>query len=200
MLDAVRGTVLPTPLGKLLGDYMLLVERNLPDMPPEDVPQLTSAVRAMVEACVVPSSDRLAIAAHQINLGRLERARRVVRHYLRCPSLGPDMLCRQLATSRTQLYRLLESEGGVTRFIQHQRLLQAHVALCDASNTKPIRAIAEELCFTGGSSFSRAFRKEFRMTPREVRGACLAGVAPLALPKNRIAQKIRDFGDCLRAF
>jgi hypothetical protein len=46
MLDAARGTVLNTPLGRLLDDYMLLLERNLPDLAPEDLPRLTSAVRA----------------------------------------------------------------------------------------------------------------------------------------------------------
>ena len=137
MLDAVRLATLNTSLGSLLADYMLLLERNLPDLTPEDLPRLTNAVRAMVGACIVPSSDRVAIAASQIDLGRLERVRRAVRTHLRSPSMGPNMLCREAGTSRSQLYRLLEQEGGVARYIQRQRLLEGHAVLCDVSNTQP---------------------------------------------------------------
>jgi AraC-like DNA-binding protein len=200
MLDAVRGTVLNTPLGRLLADYMLLLERNLPDLTPEDLPRLTGAVRAMVGACIVPSPDRLAAATSQIGLGRLERVRRAVRRHLRSPSLGPDMLCREVGTSRSQLYRLLEGESGVARYIQRQRLLEGHVALCDVSNIKRIAVIAEELCFADASGFSRAFRQEFAMSPSDVRAASLAGLAPAAMPKDRIGPEVRNLSDCLRAF
>ena len=164
-LDATRGAVLNTPRGKLLGDYITWLERILPDLMPDDLPQLTGAVRAMVTACIMPSSDHVAIAASQIDLGRLERVRRAVRSHLHSPSLGSNMLCRQLATSRSQLYRLLEDEGSVMRYIQRQRLLEGHAALCDASNIKPIAVIAEELCFADGSRFSHAFRHEFGTSP-----------------------------------
>jgi AraC-like DNA-binding protein len=198
-LDAARGTVLNTPRGKLLGDYMVWLERILPDLMPEDLPLLTGAVRAMVAACIMPSPDHVAVAANQIDLGRLEGVRRAVRSHLHSPSLGLDMLCRQLATSRSQLYRLLEGEGGVTRYIQRQRLLEGHAALCDASDTRPIAAIAAELCFADGSGFSRAFRHEFGMSPRDVRAAFLAGLAPAAVPKAGVGLESRKLSDCLRS-
>jgi AraC-like DNA-binding protein len=200
MLDAARGTVLNTPLGGLLADYMLLLERNLPDLAPEDLPRLTGAVRAMVGACIVPSPDRMAIAASQIGFGRLERVRRAVRRHLRSPSLGPDVLCREVGTSRSQLYRLLEGEGGVARYIQRQRLSEGHAAICDVSNTKTIAAISEELCFADASGFSRAFRHEFGMSPSDVRAASLAGLAQAAMSKDRIGPEVRTLSDCLRAF
>jgi AraC-like DNA-binding protein len=147
----------------------------------------------------MPSPDHLALAANQIDLGRLEGVRRAVRSHLHSLSLGPDMLCRLLATSRSQLYRLLEGEGGVTRYIQRQRLLEGHAALCDAASTKTIAAIAAELCFADGSGFSRAFRHEFGMSPRDVRAAFLAGLAPAAVPKTGFGLESRKLGDCLRS-
>jgi AraC-like DNA-binding protein len=200
MLDAARGTVINTPLGNLLADYMLLLERNLPNLTSEDLPRLTGAVRAMVGACIAPSPDRMAIAASQIGLGRLEKVRRAVRSHLRSPSLGPDTLCREVGTSRSELYRLLESENGVSRYIQRQRLLDGHAALCDVSNTKRIAAIAEEFCFADASGFSRAFRQEFGMSPSDVRAAALAGLAPAATPRDRVSAEARNLSDCLRAF
>ena len=198
-LDAACGTVLNTPLGKLLADYMALLARTLPNLTPEDLPQLTGTVTAMVEACIAPSPDRVATAASQIDLGRLEKVRRAVRSHLRSPSLGPAMLCRQLATSRSQLYRLMEGAGGVARYIHRQRLLEGHAALCDASNTKPIAAVAEELCFADAAGFSRAFRHEFGMTPSDVRGAALAGLAPAAMRSAGVGPEFRKLGDCLRS-
>jgi AraC-like DNA-binding protein len=200
LLDAARGTVLNTPLGRLLADYMLLLERHLPDLNPEDLPRLTGAVRAMIGACIVPSPDRLALAAGQIGLGRLEKVRRAVRRHLRSPSLGPDVLCREVGTSRSQLYRLLEGEGGVARYIQRQRLSEGHAAMCDVSNTKTIATISEELCFADASGFSRAFRHEFGMSPSDVRAASLTGLTPVAMPKDRIGLEVRTLSDCLRAF
>ena len=200
ILDAAQGTVLNTSLGKLLADYMLLLERSLPGLAPEDLPRLAGAVKAMVGACIVPSPERVAVAASQIGLGRLERLRRAVRRHLRSPSLGPDMLCREVGASRSQLYRLLQGESGVARYIQRQRLLEGHAALCDVSNTKPIAAIADELCFADASGFSRAFRHEFGMSPSDVRAASLAGLTPAALPKDHVGPEVRNLSDCLRAF
>jgi AraC-like DNA-binding protein len=82
--------------------------------------------------------------------------------------------------SRSQLYRVLESEGGAAHYIQRRRLSESFSILCDVSNTYPIAKIAEALCFADASSFTRAFRHEFGVTPREVRAASLAGQAPTA--------------------
>ena len=58
-----------------------------------------------------------------IRVTLMERVRQAVRRNLRSPSLGPDKLCREAATSRSQLYRLLENEGGVKSYIQRRRLV-----------------------------------------------------------------------------
>jgi AraC-like DNA-binding protein len=71
--------------------------------------------------------------------------------------------------SRSKLYRLMETEGGVARYIQRQRLLEAYTLLSDRSVNRTITAIAEELCFADTSGFSRAFRREFGASPRDVR-------------------------------
>ncbi len=198
-LDAACGSVLNTPMGQLLSDYMLLLERRLPDLTPADLPLLTNAVRAMVAACIVPSPDRLAAAANQIDMGRMEKVRQIVRSHLRSPFLGPAMVCRMVGASRSQLYRLLESESGVARYIQRQRLLEAYAALQDVWNNRPVAAIAEELCFSDASSFSRAFRNEFGVSPRDVRAASLAGSTPSEAPKHSIEPESANLGACLRA-
>jgi AraC-like DNA-binding protein len=78
--------------------------------------------------------------------------------------------------SRSNLYRVFEETGGVARYIQRERLLEAHAALTDPTNTRSISAIAGDLCFADASSFSRTFKREFGHSPGEVRSAALAGL------------------------
>ncbi len=197
ILDAARGAAVDTAMGTLLADYMLMLERRLPNIPAEDLPRLKDAICAMVAACVAPTPDRMVEATEQLDLGRLERVRCAVRKHLRSPALGPRLLCRYIGTSRSQLYRLLESEGGVARYIQRQRLLAAYAILCDPSTDKPIATIAEEFCFADASGFSRAFRQEFETSPSDLRAASRAGARLSG--KATIVSRSGTLNDLLRA-
>lgn len=191
-LDRVRGTVLASPLGYLLAEHMLLLERTLPLLGPEEAARLGEAVQAMVAACIAPTPDRIAAAAPQIAFQRLERVRRAVQRHLRSPALGSELLCRELGTSRSQLYRLMEREGGVARYVQRQRLRAAFQALVDSDNPRSVTSVAEEFCFADSATFSRAFRHKFGISPSEAR----AGAAPRRLPRPegaaRLAGWLRD--------
>ena len=178
LIESVKGTALQGAHGALLADYMLVLERHLPTLAPQDVGRLPKAVEAMLAACLGPSADRVATARRQIEFTLMERVRRAVRRNLKSPSLGPDKLCREAAMSRSQLYRVLESEGGVAHYIQRRRLSESFALLCDVSHNLPISKVAEMLCFSDASSFSRAFRQEFGVSPRDVRLASLAGQGP----------------------
>jgi AraC-like DNA-binding protein len=200
LLDAVLGSTLDTPLGHLLGDYMIALERHLPAVTEAELPGLRGAVGAMVAAAVAPSSDRVAVAGRQIDLGRRERVRQAVRRHLRTPTFGPKILCRLVGMSRSSLYRLFQDTGGVARYIQSQRLLEAHAVLSDPGTTQSISSIAEDLCFADASSFSRTFKREFGQSPSDVRSAALAGLSPIAGRRGRPPEEGLDFGELLRGF
>lgn len=199
MLDAARGLPMDTPQGRMLADYMHLLQRNLPNLPHEDASRVGSAVHAMIWACLAPSADRLVKAASQINVVSMERVRRTVSKYLRSPSLGPAKLCREAGLSRSHLYRLLEGEGGVARYIQRRRLSESFTLLADAANTLSIASVAETLCFADASTFSRAFRREFGMSPSDARGSCAGEACPAASAVSG-EHDINTFADCLRFF
>ena len=132
-----------------------------------------------------------------INVTLMERVRRAVRRQLRSPALRTDSICREAATSRSQLYRLLQGEGGVARYIQKQRLSESFSLLCESS--KPIANIAEALCFADASSFARAFRREFGVSPSDVRAAAQVGLSPIGVADRTDDLGIRSFRDCLRS-
>ena len=200
LLDAACGSTLATPLGHLLGDYMIALEYRLPAVTEADLPRLASAVGAMVAAAIAPSDERVAVARSQIDVGRKERVRQVVRKHLGTPMFGPTILCRLVGMSRSNLYRLFEDTGGVSRYIQRERLLEAHAVLTDPANTQSISAIAEGLCFADASSFSRTFKREFGHSPAEVRSAALSGLAPSAPPRSLAPSPGADFGELIRGF
>ena len=177
-LDRVLGTALDTPLGSLLADYLVLLERILPDVAPDDLPRLNDSVGAMVAASLAPEQERARGAEPQIDLVRRERVGHIVRRHLRSPALSTRLLCRSLRMSRSRLYRLMDAEGGVARYIQRQRLLEAYALLSDPSVNEAVTAIAEDLCFADTSGFSRAFRREFGATPSEVRATSRAAPRP----------------------
>ena len=200
LLDAACGSVLDTPLGHLLGDYMTALERHLPAVTEADFPRLTNAIGAMVAAAVAPSAERVAVAKRQVDLGRKERVRQAVRRHLRTPTLGPKNLSRLVGMSRSNLYRLFEDTGGVARYIQRQRLLEARAVLSDPATTQSISAIAENLCFADASSFSRTFKREFGYSPSEARSAALAGLVSPTTRRSRVASAGAEFAELLRGF
>jgi AraC-like DNA-binding protein len=185
-LDAARGRALSTPLGGMLAEYIRLLERELPSLSDEDAHNLPQAVAAMVAACVAPTADRMAIARGQMSATLKDKARRFIQKNLRSHKLGASMLCQELGMSRSGVYRLLEAEGGVARYIQRLRLSESFTQLSDPSNRKPIAVIADELGLVDPSSFSRAFRREFGVSPTDAREAGQAGSVP------SIAQARRD--------
>ena len=177
-LDRACGTALGPPLGSLLHDYLSLLERILPYVAPSELERLSDAIGAMVAACLAPEQDRADSAGPQIDLIWRERIRQAVRRYLRLPQLGPRFLCQRLSISRSKLYRLMDAEGGVAYYIQHQRLLEAYALLSDPGVERSITAIADELCFADASRFGRAFRREFNASASDVRAASRTASVP----------------------
>lgn len=196
-LDNWRGSVVNTPLGAVLGDYMIALERWLLSIEPEDCARLGEAVRSMIAACLVPTRNRISQASPELNGFRAEKVRQAIRSHLKSPSLNPDALCKMVGISRSSLYRLFEHRGGIVNYIQRQRLQLAYELLSDPLSAQSIRQISEELCFGDVSSFSRAFKREFGFSPRDVRFAARDGrPMPRSAQLKRISG-VSSFADLL---
>ena len=197
LLDAAVGIPLDGPRGALLADFLRMVKASLPTLSAEEASRVKSAVQAMLEACLASSGCALERAEQPMAATLMHRVRKAVARHLYSPSLGMTKLCREAATSRSQLYRLLKDQGGVAQYIQRRRLSESFAILCDTSRTFSIGRIAEMLCFADASGFSRAFRREFGITPKEVRLAALGGLPPSPTPRDDGGAG--QFRDSLRA-
>lgn len=177
VLDGAEGRPLGGPMGMLFADFLRLLLRDAATFSEANLPALRSAIQGMVLACFAPSREHSASGAAAIATTRRETVRRIVDANLRNASLGAEFLCREAGMSRSQLYRLLENEGGVTRYIQLRRLRQSMAELSDPENSRSVSALARVLCFEDPSSFSRAFKKAFGLSPMETRQAALSGAS-----------------------
>ncbi|WP_407866636.1 helix-turn-helix transcriptional regulator [Phyllobacterium phragmitis] len=171
VLDAAEFSARDDGMARFLAEYLIGLVRCLPSLDSGDLPRLVKATRAMILACVAPSADHFEQAGDMIANVLLERARRFVQANIISRDLSAKVLQRELGVSRSRLYRLFKPYGGVFRYIQHRRLLDAHAALADPNDSRRILDIAEEYGFTDAPEFSRAFKREFGYSPSEVRMA-----------------------------
>lgn len=96
------------------------------------------------------------------------RARRFILSNLASHDLPPEALSRELAISRTRLYELFETSGGVANYIRRRRLSAAHVMLADSSDHRRIAEIGLAIGFDSAVNFSRAFTQQFGYRPSNI--------------------------------
>jgi AraC-like DNA-binding protein len=176
VLSAAEFSTIDTAMGRLLSDFLIGLAKRLPAVEPANLPELVGATRAMIRACVLPSPGTIEEAHGPIARVLLEKARRIVQSKLFDASFNADALRRDLAISRTGLYRMFEPFGGVIHYVQRQRLLDAHAALANPNDKRRISEIAAQCFFSDGAEFGRAFKREFGYTPSEVRTGRRNGV------------------------
>lgn len=170
-------------LGALLAGYMDNLARQLPHISAEHAHGLAAATRALVAACIAPRVERAEAAEVPLASLLIDRARLVVRQNMAAPEFGPEQLAHLMAMSRSKLYRLFESTGGVAHFINRERLREAHRRLSSHRDALSIHVIGNEVGFVDHSTFSRAFRREFGYSPSEARERSLTKLSapPLGL-------------------
>jgi len=167
--DEAHGLELSRELAPLLSGYMDNLVRQLRYVSPEYAVTLEMPTRALVAACIAPHPSGRELARHLPSSVLIDKARAVVRQNMASPDFGPERLARLLAMSRSKLYRLFESSGGVAHFINKERLREAHLRLSSYRSALSIHAIGNEVGFADHSTFSRAFRREFGCSPTEAR-------------------------------
>lgn len=169
--DSATATLLPSdhPHARLLASHYAALA-----LPPE--PEAGS-----VEATIEAIADIVAAAAGGTadiaeGVERAERhlylamIKRRIADNLETDALGVSELCRHFQISRATLYRLFEADGGLAHYVREQRLnLAFQRLLSPAAQDKRLIDLAVGLRFSSDSTFIRAFRRKFGLTPGELR-------------------------------
>lgn len=193
----VNGVVLKGSLAstRLLARHIESLWDSLTDLAPDEID-------ASVEASFLIATGNL-----QANISLLPDQRDAVgRTYKRTiqsfiderrhdPRLGPDMICASFHVSKSKLYRLFEPEGGVASFITARRLDHCCEQLkARGREAGPISSLAYACGFHSDVSFSRAFRRRFGVSPRDMRDAVVPAQRRLASDDASLSTQERILG------
>lgn len=166
-----HGRIAPAnaPLTRLAVDQLLSLNRILPSMSAADAKQVTPAVLQLVSAAFAPvHADSQVLLASKSNLALIQKITAHIDGRLHDPRLSPEDLGKTFLLSRTRLYKLFESSGGVASHIRTRKLRRALYELTTMRDL-PVSSIAYNLGFNSLSDFSRTFKKHYGMAPTDIR-------------------------------
>lgn len=137
-----------------------------------DGPAVQDALTALLGAAVQQAEDE---SIHVQGLGLegnlLRQAKKIIESSLCDPCLSPLKVANRLGISVRQLYRLFEDQDdSVSRYIQRARLRGAATDLGNFQlRDKSVTEIAYTWGFSDSAHFSRSFKKQFDVAPRDYR-------------------------------
>jgi AraC-like DNA-binding protein len=106
----------------------------------------------------------------EVRRGQLQAILHHIHRHLHDPDLGPEALARQFRISRRYLYKLFELQGlSPADYIQATRLARCRDMLAGPGMQHSITELAYTHGFSDPSTFGRAFRRQYGMSPGEWR-------------------------------
>jgi AraC-like DNA-binding protein len=183
--DAVQPSIIRADnvVGTLLGEHLRALNMAKRDLAADDFDQQLTELfhllaRGLGPACGV--NDR-----RHSRSALLSTIKRYIEQHLGDDSLDVTHLCGRFGLSRASLYRLFEPAGGLVEYIHQRRLIRAF-ALLAAPETRHLRIIdvAVDAHFASDATFNRAFRRNFGVTPGEVRDSAAKRAASEGLTKS----------------
>ncbi len=161
-------------LARLLVRYVNALEAELPALDEAASAAAAEVAIELLRAAVepnVPTNRAVTRAAMRAQV------RRYVRQHLGEPQLGPAMIARAHALSVRALHALFEdAETSVAGLIRSERLARCLEDL-RRPNGGPVTEIAFRWGFCDAAHFSRVFKREYGLTPSEIRRHASAGVS-----------------------
>ncbi|WP_255632542.1 helix-turn-helix domain-containing protein [Amycolatopsis sp. TNS106] len=158
--------------GALLAQVLTQIVRDAASYRPEDSSQLETTVLDLVIAlCCRALDGGSSVPAESRRRNLVLRIRTFVRENLNDPALTPGTIAAAHHISRSHLHNLFkDQEETVAAWIRRQRLERAAHDLADpALLDTPVHAIAARWGFSRPADFTRAFRADRGVTPREHR-------------------------------
>jgi len=157
----VHGAMFGGASGLLLTDHLHALVRHLPSMAAAEAGHVGNALCDLIAACLATAPGNEGSVRPKIERALLVKARRYIDDHLHFKDLSHEQICRALGISRSNLYRVFKSMGGVASYIHRRRLAMIHRVLADPREHRRVSAIAAEFGFVNLAHFSRAFRREF---------------------------------------
>ncbi|MEL6205177.1 MAG: helix-turn-helix transcriptional regulator [Pseudomonadota bacterium] len=186
-----------TVVGHVLQQALSAVFERLDDLTEPEAPVLATGLIGLIRQLIHTAPD-IAQTTTEFAAARSLAIRKYIDRHVGTGNLTIEDIRTTFCVSRATLYREFRREGGVDRYLLARRL---DVALRSLSNGSHARGVvtktAERLGFSSTTHFSREFRRQFGVSPRDVIGVkvdCMDGEH-----RDPIA-KIASTGDRLDSF
>jgi AraC-like DNA-binding protein len=169
--DSATATLLPSdhPHARLIASHFAAL-----GLPPEPAAgKVEATIEAIADLVAAAAGGTADIAAGVERAERhlyLAMIKRRIADNLETDALTAEELCRHFQISRASLYRLFEADGGLAHYVREQRLNLAFRRLISpAAQDDRLIDLAVGMRFSSDSTFIRAFRRKFGLTPGELR-------------------------------
>jgi AraC-like DNA-binding protein len=151
--------------GALFTSHLRALARERVPLPSASFPALLGVTLDLLGCAITPAAS----AAPPYQQALLARVRAFIVEHLPDPGLAPARIAAAHGISVRHLHRLFESTGStVERWIWQERLLRCHQALLEPGRDS-ISTIAFQWGFNDAAHFSRAFKRRFGVSPRQLR-------------------------------
>lgn len=172
--DAVHGMRLAAslPYTQMLREALWLVWKYAPRCTKREGETAAYSLLLLLVSGLARASEVGEAASEAAQSMRLATIERYIETHLDSSVLQVSELARRFGLSRASLYRLFEPRGGLTSYVRSRRLHRASQLLVSPVHRHlRILDIALESRFASETSFIRAFRREFGISPAELRAS-----------------------------
>ncbi|MGQ2903544.1 MAG: helix-turn-helix domain-containing protein [Neoaquamicrobium sediminum] len=162
-----------SPLARLFSSHLHLLYKELGSMTEAEAQAALSIALDLAAATIdgVKPEYSAAMASALV-----EQIRQYIDTCIVDPALSAQSIATHFGISRRKLYYLFEPSGGLAGYIQGKRLHLVRAALSDPGQRRETVAdIATRHGFLHYRSFSRAFERQFGISPRAMRTLALSG-------------------------
>ncbi len=170
--DSQHGRILKShePLSQILSRYMRDLYELSGSMNDEQRSSLDDVTASLIAATLNGLGEGVDENSSAVASSVLLHAKQVIDNNIQNSDLDAAGVAKASGVSRAALYRLFEPYDGVMNYIRRRRLYGSLRNLIDPmQQNRTIAEIAFDWGFTNEAHFSRAFRKQFKMSPSEAR-------------------------------
>ncbi|MGB0564261.1 MAG: helix-turn-helix transcriptional regulator [Spirulinaceae cyanobacterium] len=158
-----------SPSGRLLKTAIEMLWEELPSLTPIDAASVDAGLLGLINGLLSGQLDEATRpAVEQLTLQTMQK---YIQANLHRADLKVEDLCQTYYCSRATVYRLFTPCGGLMNYIRQQRLSRCFQILknLDPASRLSVKEIAARWGFTNPTHFSRLFKRQFDITPGELK-------------------------------
>lgn len=158
------------PLVRILHDHMLSLKAHASQVYLSEVDDLNSATIALLAAAMNGSPHDGPVNRQGKPIAQSILVKRAIDEQLSNPNLNPEELAKMMAMSRSKLYSIFETYGGVKSYLRERRLSKALTMLTSPNQAhRSVGDVAFSLGFASEATFRRNFKNRYGLLPTDVR-------------------------------